>query len=161
MLTDTDRPSNRRAIGKCASFDLLPMYILHIIYMWIVRLENYENFKAIVTQINIPRNPVLRVDGNNVLERTIFFGNLSYYHRIKYEWVDRCYDKYVWNENTHLIKHKNELINKVPSRMTLHPFFSFCKLHNQYIDSRLLWRHTHWTLFIPITVIHYYYTCSS
>ena len=50
----------RCAIKKGALFYLLPKYILNVIDMWLIGIEHWDKLKAIVMQINTPRNSVLR-----------------------------------------------------------------------------------------------------
>ena len=82
------------------------MDILHVINMWLIKLEHHNNLNAVVTRINIPQNPVLSVEANQVWEFNIIFSNLYSYNKIKYEYLDRRYTKYGWGNNTHLVKHK-------------------------------------------------------
>ena len=63
---ETGLPMDRHSIRKEALFDLLTADIIHIIFIWIVRLEHRDNLKAVVTQINSPCNTVLCVDANQV-----------------------------------------------------------------------------------------------
>ena len=144
---------NRRAIIKGDLFNLLHTDIIHIIYMCLVVLEHYDNLESVVKCINSPHSPILRVDSNHIWGSAIFFGKLFCCHPIKYEFPDRRYHKYGWEQHIHVVKHKNILINQVISINIVYPSYNFHKLYTQYIDSRFLCTHTRFTCCPVITGI--------
>ena len=91
---------------KGTLFDLLPTDILNIIDIWIFGLEYSINLKAAAKRINGLHNTILHMD-------TYQNRLLAIYYMTRYEWAYRRYknSKCDWRPNTHLVKHKHELMN--------------------------------------------------
>ena len=61
------------------------MNSINDIDIWLIGLEHHFKFKVLVTLIKSPRNLVLRMATYQDWDNFMDFGNLSLYHRIKYE----------------------------------------------------------------------------
>ena len=98
---------------KGTLFDLLPTDIFNGNKIWIVGIEHSIKLKAIVTQTNIPHNPVLRMLTYMDWDHFLKFGNLSFYHTIRYEWTYRHYIKIPCGRGptTHFVKNKHIWMN--------------------------------------------------
>ena len=55
---------NNLTHGKGTLFDLLPIDIINVIYLWLVGLKHRENFTAAMAQLNIPQTAILIINVN-------------------------------------------------------------------------------------------------
>ena len=93
-------------------FTLLPTDVLCVIEYFLSRIEHRITFKNVVTQIHIPRNPVLRIATYKDRKCLPYLGKLSLYNTISPELVDILYEKceYGWGPDLSYVIHIHGLI---------------------------------------------------
>ena len=105
MFLDTACPEKKFALRKGSLSDLLPMDMIHNIFMWLVRLKHRKKLNAVLLQLNSPPNYVLCIDANQAWKSTLSFGNLNLSLSNQYEWANILTNG--WGKKYQLIKHEN------------------------------------------------------